>query len=184
MGLKWTLLALQPTSCTIRKHRNWWPNPNRVRSHSISHRFGSSYDHLLHHLRPETKIFSCNKRKWNQQAFHLGKDQIEMAHEYRCLGIDFYSRGYNEASSKRQWIEGTEALMATPRREAIVGVTCWELESHLSEALVLSNFHIRHSNLGRQLEKSLTIRFLRRTWRYIYDVSCQSAVFNNLPYFP
>ena len=33
-----------------------------------------------------------------------------------------------------------KALMGTLRKEAIVGVTCWELKSHLFKALVLPTF--------------------------------------------
>ena len=38
-------------------------------------------------------IFGHNKRKLNQEAFYLDKDQIEMTHEYKYLGIDFHSHG-------------------------------------------------------------------------------------------
>jgi hypothetical protein len=43
-------------------------------------------------------IFS-NKRKLNQEAFHLDKDQIEITHEYKYLGIEFHSHGYFKPSS-------------------------------------------------------------------------------------
>ena len=43
-------------------------------------------------------IFDHNKRKLNQKAFYLDKDQT---HEYKYLGINFYSHGYFEPSSKR-----------------------------------------------------------------------------------
>ena len=36
-------------------------------------------------------IFSCNKRKLNQEAFYLDKDPIEITHEYKFLEIDFCS---------------------------------------------------------------------------------------------
>ena len=35
-------------------------------------------------------IFSYNKRKLNQEAFYLDKDPIEITHEYKYLGIDFF----------------------------------------------------------------------------------------------
>ena len=35
-------------------------------------------------------IFGRNKRKLNEEAFCLGKDQIEINHEYKYLGIGFY----------------------------------------------------------------------------------------------
>ena len=31
----------------------------------------------------------------------LGNDQIETTHEYKYLGVDFYSHGYFKHSSKR-----------------------------------------------------------------------------------
>ena len=49
-------------------------------------------------------IFGCNKRKVNQEAFYLDKDQIEITSRYKYLGIDFYSHGYFEPSSKKQGI--------------------------------------------------------------------------------
>ena len=38
-------------------------------------------------------IFSCDKRKVNQEASYLGKDQLEITHEYEYLGIGLYSHG-------------------------------------------------------------------------------------------
>ena len=40
-----------------------------------------------------------NKRELNQEAFYLDKDPFEITHEYKYLGIDFYSHGYFEPSS-------------------------------------------------------------------------------------
>ena len=36
-------------------------------------------------------IFGRNKKKLNQEVFHLGKDQIEITHEYNYLGVDLDS---------------------------------------------------------------------------------------------
>ena len=66
-------------------------------------------------------IFGRNKRKLNQKVFYLDKDQT---HEYKYLGIDFYSYGYFEPSSKRRGVVGLKALMGTFRKEAVVGITC------------------------------------------------------------
>jgi hypothetical protein len=44
-------------------------------------------------------ILGRNKRKYNQEAFYLGRGPIEIAHEYRYLGIHFYSHGYFELLS-------------------------------------------------------------------------------------
>ena len=35
-------------------------------------------------------IFGCNKTNLNQEAFYLDNDPIEITHEYKDLGIDFY----------------------------------------------------------------------------------------------
>jgi hypothetical protein len=34
-------------------------------------------------------IFGRNKRKLNQEAYFVDKDQIKINHEYKSLGIDF-----------------------------------------------------------------------------------------------
>ena len=39
-------------------------------------------------------IFGCKKRNLFQEAFYLGKDQIEITLEYKYIGIHFYSVGY------------------------------------------------------------------------------------------
>ena len=85
-------------------------------------------------------IFGHNKRKINQEAIYLNKDPIEVTHEYKYLGIDFHSHGYFEPSSKSHRIAGMKAFMGTLRKEAIIGVTCWELKSHLVKALELPTF--------------------------------------------
>lgn len=46
-------------------------------------------------------IFGCKKRKLNQDTFYLNNDQIEVTHEYKYFGIDFYSHGNFEQSSKK-----------------------------------------------------------------------------------
>ena len=53
-------------------------------------------------------IFDRNKRKSNQEAFYLDKDQIEITHEYKYIGIEFYSHGYFEPSSKGWRIIGQQ----------------------------------------------------------------------------
>ena len=39
-------------------------------------------------------VFGHNKGKLNQEAYYLGKDQIEISHAYKHLGIDIYSHDY------------------------------------------------------------------------------------------
>ena len=85
-------------------------------------------------------ILGRNKRKFNQEAFYLDKDQMEITHEYNYLRIGFYSHDYFEPSSKRRGIGSMKGLMGTLRKEAVVGVTSWELKSHLFKALVLPTF--------------------------------------------
>ena len=38
-------------------------------------------------------IFGRNKRKLNQEIIYLAKDQVEITHQYKYHGIDFYSHG-------------------------------------------------------------------------------------------
>ena len=85
-------------------------------------------------------VIARNKRKLNQETFYLGKDQVEITHEYEYPGIDFYSHGHFEPSSKRQRIACMKALMGTLRKESVVGVTSWELKSHLFKMLMLRTF--------------------------------------------
>jgi len=47
-----------------------------------------------------------------------------------------------------------KALIATLRKEAVVGVTCWELESHLFKALVLPTFTYGTKLWGGDLKNS------------------------------
>ena len=88
----------------------------------------------------EIMIFGRNKRRLNQEVFYLDKDQIESTHEYKCLGVDFYSHGYFHPPSKSQRITSMKAFMGTLRKELVIGVTCWELKSHLFKALVVLTF--------------------------------------------
>ena len=38
-------------------------------------------------------IFGRNKKKFNQEAFYLDNDKIEIIHKYKYFGIDLYSHG-------------------------------------------------------------------------------------------
>ena len=58
-----------------------------------------------------------------------------MTHIY--LGIVFHSHGHFEPSRKREKNGRYEYLDGPLRKEAVVGVTCWDLTSHLFKALVL-----------------------------------------------
>ena len=86
-------------------------------------------------------IFGRNKRKLDQEAFYLGKDQIEITHEYKYFKINFYSHGHFEPSSKRCRIVGLKALMSTLRKDVVVGNLHVESSNHIySKALVLPTF--------------------------------------------
>jgi hypothetical protein len=69
-------------------------------------------------------IFDRNIRKLNQEVVYLDMDQIEINHEYKHLGIDFYSHGYFETSSKGQRMVCMKALMDTLRNIVVDKVTC------------------------------------------------------------
>ena len=97
-------------------------------------------------------IFAHNKKKLNQKAFYLEKEQIEIADKYKYLRIDIYSHDYFEPSVKgeewqvwKRWWEG---------KEAIIDVTCWELKSHLFKALVLPTFTYDTEIWGGDLKNS------------------------------
>ena len=65
------------------------------------HEFLTSSSLKVNLSKTKIMIFDRNKRKSNQEAFYLDKDQIEITHEYKYIGIEFYSHGYFEPSSKR-----------------------------------------------------------------------------------
>jgi hypothetical protein len=65
-----------------------------------------------------------------------------------------------EPSSKRRITTGMKAMMGTLRKEVINEVTCWELKSHLCQALVLPTF--TYGTEG-DLKKLLLEGFPRRT---------------------
>ena len=102
--------------------------------------FCTSSSFKVNLAKTKTMIFDRTKRKLNQKAFYLDKDQIEITHEYKYLGIDFYLHDYFEPSSKMQGIACMKALMGTLRKEGVVNVTCWELKFHPFKALVLPTF--------------------------------------------
>ena len=115
----------------------------------------------------EIMIYGRNKRKLNREAFYLEKVPVEITHKYKYLGIGFYSHGCFEPSNKRQRFASMKALMDTSREEAVVGVTCWELNSHSLKVLVLPTF--KHgTKFGRLTWKTLIGRFSRRAWRCIW----------------
>ena len=87
-----------------------------------------------------------------------------------------------EASSKWWRIACTKALMGAVRKEVVVGVTCWELKSHLFKALVLPTFTYDIELWGGNLKKLPLEGFWERH-EDAYDISCQSVFFDNLSYF-
>ena len=88
-------------------------------------------------------IFGCNIKKL--KAFYLSsKDQNEISLGHKHLGIDFYSHGLFEPSSKRGRTANMKALLDTLRKKTVVGVTCWELKPPFIQRYGASNFHIWH----------------------------------------
>ena len=142
-----------------------WSGLQRLRNKLYESCTSSSLDVNLSKTR--ITIFGLNKRKLNQEAFHLGNDRIDKTHEYKSLGIDFYSCGYFEASSWKTTNCKYETLMATSRKETTFGVACWKPKSHSFKVLVLPTFTCGSEILGGDL-KALIERFLRRVWRYIW----------------
>ena len=53
------------------------------------------------YVRPNHDLW-LQQEKLNQEIFHQCKDQIEIIHEYKYLGVDFHSHGHFISSSKRQ----------------------------------------------------------------------------------
>ena len=96
--------------------------------------------------------------------------------------MNFYTMGLisTHMATLHHQVKGEELQVWKPWwKETIVGVTCWELESHLFKALVLQTFHICHWNLGRWLEKLLLEGF-QEGHEDTFDVSRQRAFFDNL----
>ena len=127
-------------------------------------------------------IFGHNKRKLNQEAFHPNKDQIEITHKRKNLGINFYTHGYFEPPSKRQGIIGLKALMKNLEKEVVDGCTCWELISHLFNALVLPTFMYGTEKWGGHLKKLLLESLHQEGLEGAYNVSSQSAFFDYVSY--
>ena len=57
---------------------------------------------------------------------------MEVIHEYNTSGLISTHMSHFELSSKRQRTAGLKALMGTLKEDAIVGVTCWKLKSHMA----------------------------------------------------
>ena len=118
------------------------------------------------YLRPKSWSWP-HKFLFNQEAYFLAKDQIEITRENKYLGIYSFSHGYLEPSSKRRWIINMKTLMTILKKEAEVRVTCWELKSHLSKALVLPILTYDFEICGGD-SKNSHWKVLRRAWGYIW----------------
>ena len=53
------------------------------------HEFLTSSSLEVNLSKTKIMIFDRNKKKSNQEAFYLDKDQIEITHEYKYIGIEF-----------------------------------------------------------------------------------------------
>ena len=89
-------------------------------------------------------IYGHNKRKLNQEEFYLNKDQIEISHEYKYLGMYFYLHGYFEPSSKRQRITSMKPLMGIFEERSNIGSHMLGTKIPSIQDFGASNFHIWH----------------------------------------
>ena len=125
-------------------------------------------------------VFGRNKRKLNQEAFYLDKDQIEIIHEYKYLGIDFYSHEdlSQLVKTKNRRYESLDGHFKerSNSRNHMLGTQIASIQGFGA-----SYFYIWHWNLGKWLEKSL--EGFQEGHEDAYDVSCQSAFFDYLSYF-
>jgi hypothetical protein len=110
-------------------------------------------------------------------------DQIETTHAYKYIGVDFYSHGYFEPSSGNQGITCMEPLTASFRKEALVGVTSWELKSYLFKALVLPTFRMvqRFGGWGVEEIGKIPLEGFLGRHEDTNDDSNQSVFFKILP---
>ena len=94
------------------------------------------------------------KNSKTKRHFTLDKGQIEITHEYKHHRIYFYLHGFFESLSERQINALRIALMGTWRK-GVVGVSYWELKSHVFKGLVLPTFQLSHMALyfGKAIEK-------------------------------
>jgi hypothetical protein len=125
---------------------------------------GACLERLLNKLHEICIFLSLEVDLLHQETFYLDEDQIEITHEYRYFGIDFYSHGYFEPASKRQRMAKYDSLDGhfKGKKKTKVGVVCWELTSHLpTKALVLLTFTYDIGTWGGDL-KTLIGRLWRR----------------------
>lgn len=92
----------------------------------------------VHHIYPRAFFFKILRFHLFIYLFFFSNlpPQKKYLHNIK-LRVHLCSHGYFEPSSKRQRITRMKALIATLRKEVVVGVTCWELKPHLFNALVL-----------------------------------------------
>ena len=89
----------------------------------LLYKFGASLQRILKALLLALKSIYLRLKSWSglqkkdigQSVFYLGKDPIEITHEYKYFGTNFYSHWYFEPSSKRRRIASMKALMSTLR---------------------------------------------------------------------
>ena len=114
-------------------------------------------------------IFGRNKEISKQVWFYLCDDQIETTYAYKYLGVDFYSHGYFEPSSGKEGTACMKPLMASLRKEAVVGVTSWGLKITSIQSLGAPNISygakIWGVGGGRDWKNSIG-RFFRKAWGY------------------
>ena len=70
------------------------------------------------------------------------------------LGVNLYSFGHFEPSSKWRRNASMKALLGTLRKEVVVGIACWEHKSHLYKDIVLSKSTYGTKIWGGDMKKS------------------------------
>ena len=137
------------------------------------------YDILLAfksmYLRRKSWYLAAAKGNYTKRHFSQTKTKLRSPMNTNTLGLIYYSHGYFEPSRKRWRIASMKALMGTLRKEAVVGVTCWELKSHLFKALVPPTFTYGIEIWGGNLKNSHW-RFLRRVWRCIWCLTSKCVL--------
>ena len=108
-------------------------------------------------------IFGYNKRKLN-------------------LGIGFYLHGHFRSSSRRQRVASVDVLMGTSRKEAIVGVICWEIKSCIFEAFGAPNFPHMALKFGEVTLENSPWKVSEKGMKNIRCITSK-ALFNNLSYY-
>ena len=81
----------------------------------------------IHKSKIKITIFDCHKRKLKQKVIYLHKDEMEITHKYKYLGIDFYLHGYLKPLSRGDELHVWSLDGHFEGKKLVTGITCWEL---------------------------------------------------------